>query len=38
MGSCKYAAELFSCYISGMADYRKVISEGDVAEGENVRK
>lgn len=38
MGSYKYAAKIFSYYISGIADYRKVISEGDVAEGENVRK
>lgn len=38
MGSYKYAAKIFSYYISGIADYRKVISEGDVAEGENIKK
>lgn len=32
MGSYK------SCYISEMADYRKIIREGDTVEGENVRK
>lgn len=37
MGSYKYAAKIFSYYISGIADYRKVISEGDVAEGENIK-
>lgn len=38
MGSYNYAAKIFSYYISGIADYRKVISEGDVAEGENIKK
>lgn len=37
MGSYKYAVKIFSYYISGIADYRKVISEGDVAEGENIK-
>ena len=38
MGSYKNAVELFSYYTSGIADYRKVISGGDAAEGENIKK
>lgn len=37
LGSYKKAAKLFSYYTSGIADYRKVISKGDVAEGENIK-